>query len=145
MEDTVPYQAPSRVDEFIALLADYHKVREGELTCTATMDSTVASRVYVFPDNREIDLFSRLLQVACRYSDKTPGYLLHFSHRQFFFELKDEHLKLHYRWIAERINGQILLYSTCSPVGVSVSSACYQDYIDQLMHTKNINPKTTEI
>ena len=144
-EDTVAYQDPARVDDFIAKLAEYHQVKEGELTCSATQDGSVVSRVYVFPDKQEIDLFGRLLQVACQYSDKTPGYVLYFSHQQFFFELKDIRKQLHYRWIAERINGKILLYSTCSPLGITVSSACYQDYCDQLMHTKSVHTKTIDL
>ena len=144
-EDTIPYQDPARVDDFIAKMAAYNKVKEGELACSASADSSVVSAVYVFPDNQEIDLFSRLLQVACRYSDKTPGYHLNFSHQQFFFELKDMRHQLQYRWIAERINGAILLYSTNAPIGVEVSSACYQEYRDELMHTKSMNIKTRDI
>ena len=144
-KDTVPYQAPSRVDEFIAKLAEYNKVKEAELTCSATLDSSIVSKVYVFPDKQEIDLFGRLLQIACWYSDETPGYFMSYSHQQFFFELKDVRKQLQYRWIAERINGKILLYSTCSPVGVTVSSACYQEYCDELRHTKIIHTKTLDI
>ncbi len=144
-EDTIPYQDPARVDDFIAKMAAYNKVKEGELACSASAGSSVVSAVYVFPDNQEIDLFSRLLQVACRYSDKTPGYHLNFSHQQFFFELKDMRHQLQYRWIAERINGAILLYSTNAPIGVEVSSACYQEYRDELMHTKSMNIKTRDI
>ena len=144
-EDTVPYQDPARVDEFIAKLADYYNVKQGELQCSVTQDSCVASTVYVFPDLKEIDVFGRLLQVACWYSDETPGYHLNFSHRQFFFELKDMRKQLQYRWIAERVNGKILLYSTCAPIEVVVSSACYQEYLDELMHTKSINSKTLDI
>ena len=144
-EDTIPYQDPARVDDFIAKMAAYNKVKEGELACSASAGSSVVSAVYVFPDNQEIDLFSRLLQVACRYSDKTPGYHLNFSHQQFFFELKDMRHQLQYRWIAERINGAILLYCTNAPIGVEVSSACYQEYRDELMHTKSMNIKTRDI
>ena len=144
-KDTVPYQAPSRVDEFIAKLAEYNKVKEAELTCSATLDSSIVSKVYVFPDKQEVDLFGRLLQIACWYSDETPGYFMSYSHQQFFFELKDVRKQLQYRWIAERINGKILLYSTCSPVGVTVSSACYQEYCDELRHTKIIHTKTLDI
>ena len=143
-EDTIPYQDPARVDDFIAKMAAYNKVKEGELACSASAGSVV-SAVYVFPDNQEIDLFSRLLQVACRYSEKTPGYHLNFSHQQFFFELKDMRHQLQYRWIAERINGAILLYSTNAPIGEEVSSACYQEYRDELMHTKSMNIKTRDI
>ena len=144
-KDTLPYQDPARVDGFIAKLAEYNNVKQGELTCSAPLDSNVVSAVYVFPDKKEIDVFKRLLQVACWYSDETPGYHLNFSHRQFFFELKDMRKQLHYRWIAERVNGKILLYSTCAPIEVVVSSACYQEYRDELMHTKSIHSKPKEI
>jgi hypothetical protein len=144
-KDTLPYQDPARVDSFVARLADYHEVKEGELKCSATQDSNVVSAVYVFPDKKEVDVFGRMLQVACWYHDATPGYLLTFSHQQFFFELKDMHRQLHYRWIAERINGKILLYCTHAPLGTKVSSTCYQGYRDELMHIKSINTKTREI
>ena len=144
-DDTVKYQAPSRVDDFIAKLADYNKVKQGELTCSQPIDSSVVSRVYVFPDKKEIDVFGRLLQVACSYSDATPGYHLYFSHQQFFFELQDVRKQLQYRWIAERVNGKILLYSTNAPLGVNTSSVCYQEYRDELMNTKIINTKSKEI
>ena len=144
-EETVPYQDPARVDEFIEKMAAYHNVKEGELTCSSTNDSNVVSRVYVFPDKKEVDVFGRLLQVACWYSDETPGYHLNFSHQQFFFELKDKRKQLQYRWIAERMNGKILLYSTNAPIGANTSSACYMEYRDKLMHTQSINTKTREI
>ena len=143
--DTVPYQNPARVDEFITKFANYYKVKEGELKCSAQNDSNIVSAVYVFPDTKEIDVFSRLLQAACWYSDETPGYLLNFSHQQFFFELKDMRQQLHYRWIAERVNGKILLYCTHAPLGTKESSTCYQEYRDELMHIKSINNKTKKI
>ena len=144
-EETVPYQDPARVDEFIEKMAAYHNVKEGELTCSSANDSNVVSRVYVFPDKKEVDVFGRLLQVACWYSDETPGYHLNFSHQQFFFELKDKRKQLQYRWIAERMNGKILLYGTNAPIGANTSSACYMEYRDKLMHTQSINTKTREI
>ena len=144
-KDTIPYQDPARVDDFIAKMAEYNKVKESELTCSTPLDSNVVSRVYVFPDKQEIDVFGRLLQVACSYSDATPGYHLYFSHLQFFFELQDVRKHLQYRWIAERVNGKILLYSTNAPLGVNTSSACYQEFRDELMNTKIINTKTKEI
>ena len=133
------------MDEFITKMADYHQVKEGELKCSAQNDSNIVSAVYVFPDRKEIDLFNRLLQAACWYSDETPGYLLSFSHQQFFFELKDMRQQLHYRWIAERVNGKILLYCTHAPLGTKESSTCYQEYRDELMHIKSINNKTKKI
>ena len=145
VKDTVPYQDPARVDEYIAQLADYHNVKQGQLTCSLPVDSSVVSTVYVFPDKDEINLFSRLLQVACWYDSKTSGYHLNFSQEQFFFELKDMRRRLQYRWIAERINGRILLYSTHVPLGTKESSACYQEYRDELMYQNSINSKTKEI
>ena len=144
-KDTIPYQDPAHVDDFIAKMAEYNKVKESELTCSTPLDSNVVSRVYVFPDKQEVDVFGRLLQVACSYSDATPGYHLYFSHLQFFFELQDVRKHMQYRWIAERVNGKILLYSTNAPLGVNTSSACYQEYRDELMNTKIINTKTKEI
>jgi len=150
-EDTAAYQDPARVDEFISKLASVHALPI-ELTCSATMDSMVTSAVYVFPDKttvstsrQKVDVFGRLLQVACCYSDDTPGYLLKYSHLQFFFQLKDMRHQLQYLWIAERVNGKILLYSTCSPIDANVSSACYQEYRDELMHTRSIQTKTSEL
>jgi len=144
-EETVPYQDPARVDEFIEKMAAYHNVKEGQLKCGAANDSNVVSRVYVFPDKKEVDVFGRLLQVACCYSDETPGYHLNFSHQQFFFELKDQRRQLQYRWIAERINGRILLYGTNAPIGAQTTAACYQEYRNELMHSNSINFKTREI
>ena len=131
-EETVPYQDPARVEEFIEKMAAYHNVKEGELKCATANDSNVVSRVYVFPDKKEVDVFGRLLQVACWYGNETPGYHLNFSHQQFFFELKDQRRQLQYRWIAERINGRILLYGTNAPIGAQTTSACYQEYRNEL-------------
>ena len=150
--DTLPYQDPARMDDFIAKMASYYNVKEGELTCSSVKDSNVVSTVYVFPDKKmasssqqEVDVFNRLLQAACWYSNETPGYFLNFSHLQFFFELKDLRHQLHYRWIAERVNGKILLYGTHAPLGTKESSTCYQEYRDELMHIKSINNKTRKI
>ena len=144
-KDTVPYQDPARVDSFIAKLAANYDVKQGELKCSQPAGSNVVSSVYVFPDNKEIDLFNRLLQVACCYKNETPGYFLNFSHQQFFFELKDMRKQLKYRWIAERVNGKILFYGTHAPLGTKESSACYQEYRDELMHINSINYKTKKI
>lgn len=138
-EDTTidsTYISPSKVDEFIAKLADYYDVDPITLPCLGRTDSTVVSKAYVFPDNDEVKLFSRLLQVACRYKDDTPGYLLNFSHRQFFFTLDDSRKGMKHLWIAERIgDGRILLYSTRSPKSTNVPSDCYRKYREQLTNT----------
>ena len=144
-KDTIPYQDPARVDEFIAQLADYHQVKQGLLKCSQPAENNVESTVYVFPDKDEINLFGRLLQMACWYNNETPGYHLNFSQQQFFFELKDMRRQLQYRWIAERINSRILFYGTHAPLGTKASSACYQQYRDELMYQNSINIKTKKI
>ena len=136
-DDTVKYQAPSRVDDFIAKMAEYNKVKAVHLDCSGSArDTSIVGTAYIFDDTQELDLFGRLLQVACCYDSKTPGYLLNFSHQQFFFCLKDLRKGEKYLWIAERINGgRILLFSTHSPIEAEVSSACFQEYREQLTHT----------
>ena len=144
-EDTVPQQSPVRMDEFIAKIAAYNCVEENVLDCTSGQpDTAVVSKTYLFEDTEELNLFNRLLQAACWYDSKTPGYLLNYSHQQFFFCLKDLQQGLKYLWIAERLQGKILLYCTHSPIGVEVSSACYQEYHEQITHT-GIKPKTSDI
>ncbi len=136
-EEDSTYQAPSRMVEFITKIADYNKLKAVPLMCSiGSSDSTAVSMAYVFEDKEELNLFGRLLQAACWYDSKTPGYLLNFSHQQFFFTLKDLRKNEKYLWIAERIiGGRILLFSTHSPIGADVSSVCYQNYREQLMHT----------
>ena len=132
--DEVPYQDPARVDEFIAKLADYNDVNPVSLDCTpGSDDNTIVSKAYAFDDTKELDLFGRLLQVACCYDSKTPGYLLNFSNEQLFFTLKDQRKGQKYLWIAERISGdRILLTCTRSPIDIVPSSACYQAYRNKL-------------
>ena len=136
-EEDSTYQAPSRMVEFITKIADYNKVKAVPLMCSiGSSDSTAVSMAYVFEDKQELNLFGRLLQAACWYDSKTPGYLLNFSHQQFFFTLKDLRKNEKYLWIAERlIGGRILLFCTHSPIEADVSSVCYQNYREQLMHT----------
>ena len=133
------------MDSFIAKLAANYDVKQGELTCSIPTDSNVVNTVYVFPDTKEVDVFGRLLQVACWYSDEAPGYFLNFSHQQFFFQLKDLRQGLHYLWIAERLNGKILLYGSHVPIGTTMSSDCYQEYREQMTHIGSITPKPKDI
>lgn len=137
---------PARMDEFIKNLAEYNGVEAVALECRRDeTDSLAKSTAYVFPDTKEIDVFGRLLLAAVAYEDTTPGYLLNYSHRQFFFTLRDEHLGQKHLWIAERISGsRILLYSTFSPLDAEVSSECFKEYRDKLTNT-SINPKTAEL
>lgn len=146
INDTVDnYQSPSRMEEFIVKIANYHHIKCDSLSCAIGKDdSDVLSTAYVFPDTEELDLFRRLLQAACWYDDKMPGYLLNYSHQQFFFCLKDMRKGLKYLWIAERVRNKILLYSTHSPLDTEVSSDGFREYRDKLTNT-SINQKSKKI
>ena len=130
------YQAPSKMNAFIDKIAEYNKVKGVTLDCTSDCDgNNVVNKAYVFQDTKELDLFARLLQAACSYDSKTPGYLLRFSNKQFYFTLKDQHKGEKYLWMAERlVDGRILLLSSHSPIASKVSAACYQNYLEQLTH-----------
>lgn len=146
INDTVDnYQSPSRMEEFIVKIANYHHIKCDSLSCAIGKDdSDVVSTAYVFPDTEELDLFRRLLQAVCWYDDKMPGYLLNYSHQQFFFCLKDMRKGLKYLWIAERVRNKILLYSTHSPLDTEVSSDGFREYRDKLSNT-SINQKSKKI
>ncbi len=132
-------QAPSKVNDFIAKFAEYNAVKPVALNCEDDNTETqTVSNAYIFPDRDGVDLFSRLLQVAVCYDQKHPGYQLNLSNNQFVFQLQDNNKNLKYLWMAERINGQrILLFATQSPINVSLSTACYQEFRDELTHTGN--------
>lgn len=131
--------APSQMDDFIAQLAAYYKVDQLPVDCIMAEDSNALSTVYVFPDTEEESVLDKLLQAACCYDDETPGYYLTFSPHQFFFELKDEQKQLKYLWLAERSEGQILLYSTHSSISTTGSSDCFLNARNQLIHTNTYN------
>lgn len=138
------YQAPSRMEEFIVKMADYNRVKVESLACASNHDSLTVCTAYVFEDTQRLNLFSRLLQAACWYEDTTPGYLLNYSHHQFFFQLKDLRLGMQYLWIAERIRDKILMYCTHSPLDAEVSSDCYREFRDKFSNT-NINPNPKKL
>lgn len=138
------YQPPSRMEEFIIKMADYNRVKAEPLSCASNHDTLTVCTAYVFEDTKRLNLFSRLLQAACWYEDTTPGYLLNYSHQQFFFQLKDLRLGMQYLWIAERIRGKILLYCTRSPLDAEVSSDCFREYCDKLSNT-TINPNSKKL
>lgn len=132
------YQPPSRMEEFIVKLANYHYVKGDTLSCAPDKnDPTVICTAYVFEDTNETDLFRQLLLAACWYDDKTPGYLLNCSQQQFFFFLKDMRIGLKYLWIAERVKDKILLYTTRSPLDTEVSSEYFIEYRDKISNTSN--------
>jgi hypothetical protein len=123
------YQSPARVDDFIVKLASYYGVEQEVLDCNSATDAT--NYLYVFPDEMEIDVFGRLLQVACCYDNKSPGYQLHLSQSQFHFELNDIREGHHHMWMAEKIGNNTFLYGVNVPEGVIFSNASYTDYRDR--------------
>lgn len=123
------YQEASLVDDFIAKFAACHGVKPTRLGEPA--DSSVVSMVYVFPDKKEIDVFGRMMSVACWYDNATPGYQLSISNRQLLFKLSDGRKGREHLWLAERIRGSILLYCNCSPADSTVSAAGYREFRDK--------------
>ena len=123
------YQSPTLVDEFIVKLADYYGVEQEVLDCNSTTDAT--NYLYVFPDEMEVDVVGRLLQIACWYNKSTPGYQLRLSQEEFLFELNDTHDGRRYMWLAEKIGNNTFLYGVNAPIGVGFSNTCYMDFRDK--------------
>lgn len=119
------YKSPALVDEFIARLAANYGIEQELPDSIAITDAGVASFVYVFPDRKRIDVFGRLLQVACWYDNNSPGYQLHISQTQFVFELQDIREGRRYMWFAEKIGGNTFLYGVNAPFGATLSLTGY--------------------
>lgn len=134
--DDTGYPAPSKVDDYIDKLAAYYSIPSYNLDSDADTTNT-SSMMYVFPDNDEIDLFGRLLMVAVNYDDDMPGYRLNREQQQLRFELQDSRKGIKYLWLAERINRQILLYCTHSPIGHPVPVAGYLEFYKEFTQTIN--------
>jgi hypothetical protein len=132
------YQDPDRVNECIARFADYHGVEPVNQDRAVPLDSNAAVTIYVFPDKKDVDVWGRMLQMALWYDNAQPGYHLDLSPEQLFFELRDEKKGRQYRWIAERIEGRILLCCAHSPIGAHVPMNSYFDYRNRcILHTLN--------
>lgn len=131
--DSATYREPSLVDNFIAKLAAYHDVRPAVLDCTEPADTGTVSTVYVFPDRKEVDVFGRLMQVACFYDSSTPGYHLSISNQQLLFEMRDTRKGTRHLWLAEKLCGSVLLYCRCAPDSATTSSACYHDFRERFV------------
>ena len=130
------YVDPSLIDDFIMKFANYYQVETVILDCDLDSSNTdIVHLVRVFPDTKEVDVFGRMLKVAISIDTHTPGYHLNFSQQQFYFILKDERKGVRYLWLAERVNGQILLYSNHSPIDSETSSECYQEFRKLIIHT----------
>ena len=123
------YQSPALVDEFIAKLASYNGIEQEMLDCTSTTDAT--NYLYVFPNEKGVDVFAHLLQVACWYNKSIPGYQLRLSEDEFYFELSDTHEGRRYMWLAEKIGNNTFLYGVNAETGVGFSNTCYMDFRDK--------------
>ena len=136
--DDERYQDPAKMDEYIAKLAEINNVNKVSLKDASQKDSTMTATVYVFQDSKELDLFGKLLQVACWYKSDSPGYYLNFSQLQFLFQLKDMKKSRSYLWQAERIGHQILVYMVRVPIGAKFNSANYKEYRQKLIQQNNM-------
>ena len=136
--DDERYQDPAKMDEYIAKLAEINNVNKVSLKDASQKDSTMTATLYVFQDSKELDLFGKLLQVACWYKSDSPGYYLNFSQLQFLFQLKDMKKSRSYMWQAERIGHQILVYMVRVPIGAKFNSANYKEYRQKLIQQNNM-------
>lgn len=136
--DDESYQDPAKMDEYIAKLAEINNVKKVSLKNASHKDTTQTATVYVFQDSKELDLFGKLLQVACWYKSDSPGYYLNFSQLQFLFQLKDMKKSRSYMWQAERIGHQILVYMVRVPIGAKINSANYKEYRQKLILQNNM-------
>lgn len=136
IETDTAYKAPGKMDEFIEKMASYGKAEAGEIECLHSSDTLSTSTIYVFEEKQDVDVFDRLLRMAIWYDNTTPGYFLSFSQKQFLFELHDSRRGLKYLWLAERLQGDIiLLYSTHTPLGTPFNTSCYLEFRNKKTNT----------
>ncbi len=119
------YKSPVLVDEFIAKLAANYGIEQEPMDSVTALDASIVDYIYIFPDRKKVDVFGRLLQVACWYDNNSPGYQLHLSQSQFLFELQDVHEGRNHRWFAEKIGTNTFLYGVNAPIGTTLSLASY--------------------
>ncbi len=127
-EEDSTYQSPDKVDEFIAKLAANYGVRQELPDSIATGGSNISNAIYVFPDSKQADVMTRLMQIACWYGNTSPGYKLFMTQQQFLFELDDTRKGRRHMWFAEKANKCTLLYCASAPIGDIISTACYLEF-----------------
>ena len=136
IETDTAYKAPGKMDEFIEKMASYGRAEAGEIECLHSSDTLSMSTIYVFEEKQDVEVFDRLLRMAIWYDNTTPGYFLSFSQKQFLFELHDSRRGLKYLWLAERLQGDIiLLYSTHTPLGTTFNTSCYLEFRNKKTNT----------
>ena len=141
------YQDPARVTLFIKELAKVYSADSIRLDCPTPKGKDELEIAYLFADNEEQDIIGRLLQVACWYSNRHPGYQMSLNDKQFFFQLKDSQKNIHYQWMAERVRGHILLHCSHTTANSSVFSTCYREFRNEIEDNLYIinNHKTIKI
>jgi hypothetical protein len=82
----------------------------------------------VFPDSKQADVMTRLMQIACWYGNTSPGYRLFMTQQQFLFELDNTREGKRHMWFAEKANKCTLLYCASAPIGDIISTACYLEF-----------------
>ena len=96
------YQSPNKVDEFIVKLAANYGVRQELPDSIAKGGSNISNAIYVFPDSKQADVMTRLMQIACWYGNTCPGYRLFMTQQQFLFELDNTREGKRHMWFAEK-------------------------------------------
>lgn len=142
-EEDSTYQSPRKLDEFIANLASAYNVEQELHDSIASATPEVHAAIYVFPDNLEADVITRLLLIACKYNNDKQGYKLFITQYQFVFELEDTREGRRHMWFAEKEEGCTLLYCTNAPSDMPLSTACYMEFKNKHIarNTKSINSK----
>lgn len=141
------YQDPARVTRFIKELAKVYSADSLHPDCPTPTENALQESVYLFADNEEQDIIGRLVQVACWYSNRHPGYYLSLNDKQFIFQLEDSRKNIHYQWMAERVRGRILLHCSHTTANSSVFSTCYREFRNEIENNPYIinNHKTIKI
>lgn len=141
------YQDPARVTRFIKELAKVYRADSLHLDCQTSTEGNSLESVYLFADNEEQDIIGRLMQVACWYNNKQPGYHLSLNDKQFIFQLEDSRENIHYQWMAERVRGRILLHCSHTTANSSAFSVCYREFRNEIEDNPYIinNHETVEI
>ena len=141
------YQDPARVTRFIKELAKVYSADSLHLDCPTPTENAPQESVYLFADNEEQDIIGRLVQVACWYNNRHPGYHLILSDKQFIFQLEDSRKNIHYQWMAERVRGRILLHCSHTTANSSAFSTCYREFRNEIEDNPYIinSHKTIEI
>lgn len=129
-------------EEIVELTADQMKMTNyiAQLTQLCQVDTLFVdcgnmdgNMVYVFPDNKECDIFGRLSMVALWLDPDKPNVKLAFSSEQMTLELKGEQKpnSVNDIWLADKRDGLVCLYHTQSRQEEQnwSSAFCYMNFL----------------